>query len=84
MIKCESGVEEQSMLGEQVIAEVMSGGVWQRGYVYLGSQLLAIQNAGVYWVHQDHIAESQNLTAVGALIPGMRLSQRMSMMGRTI
>ncbi|MBD0372900.1 MAG: S8 family serine peptidase [Pyrinomonadaceae bacterium] len=58
-----------SLLGGQVIAEITGAGVWQRGYVYLGSQLLAIQYAGgVHWVHQDPIAKSQRITdSSGAL-----------------
>lgn len=51
-----------SVLGGQVVAEINSGGGWQRGYVYLGSQLLAIQYGGVYWVHQDPVAKSQRVT----------------------
>jgi len=33
-----------------------------RGYVYLGGQLLAIQQGGVKWVHQDPVVKSQRLT----------------------
>ncbi|MGH3939022.1 MAG: RHS repeat-associated core domain-containing protein [Pseudonocardiaceae bacterium] len=50
-----------SVLGNQVVAEV-GGGVWSRGYVYLGSQLLAIQQGGVRWVHQDPVTKGQRVT----------------------
>jgi RHS repeat-associated protein len=49
-------------LGGQVVAEVAANGDWARGYVYLGSQLLAVQHAGVYWVHQDPIVKSKRIT----------------------
>ncbi len=51
-----------SVLGGQVIAEMSSTGAWQRGYVYLGSELLAIQQSGVYWVHQDPLVKSKRIT----------------------
>jgi RHS repeat-associated protein len=51
-----------SVLGGQVVAELSSTGAWQRGYVYLGSQLLAIQQSGVYWVHQDPLVKSKRVT----------------------
>src|SRR5207237_309445 len=58
-----------SVLGGQVVCEIASAGWWSRGYVYLGSQLLAIQAGGVNWVHQDPVAKSQRLTdANGNLI----------------
>jgi RHS repeat-associated protein len=44
------------------VAEISSGGGWARGYVYLGSQLLAIQSGGVYWMHSDPIAKSEIVT----------------------
>jgi hypothetical protein len=50
------------VLGGQVvaqIAEINGNGTWQRGYVYLGGQL--VQNA-VYWVHQDPLAKSKRVT----------------------
>jgi RHS repeat-associated protein len=37
-------------------------GTWTRGYVYLGGQMLAIQSAGVSWVHQDPVTKSQRVT----------------------
>ena len=40
-----------SVLGSQVMAEVSGDDSWQRGYVYAGGQMLAIQSNGVKWVH---------------------------------
>jgi RHS repeat-associated protein len=57
-----------SVLGGQVVAEVTSGGGWQRGYVYLGSQLLALQAGGVEWAHQDPVTKSQRLTNVNGAV----------------
>jgi hypothetical protein len=54
-----------SVLGGQVIAEINSSGGWTRGYVYLGSQLLAVQsNDAVTWVHQDPVTKSQRATDI--------------------
>jgi hypothetical protein len=51
-----------SVLGAQVISELNSSGGLQRGYVYLGDQLLALQESNqVSWVHQDPITKSQRL-----------------------
>jgi RHS repeat-associated protein len=52
-----------TVLGGQVISELSSSGSLQRGYVYLGSQVLAIQQSNqVSWVHQDPITKSQRVT----------------------
>ena len=52
-----------SVLGGQVISELGSGGSLQRGYVYFGNQLLAIQQTNqVSWVHQDPVTKSQRIT----------------------
>lgn len=52
-----------SVLGGQVVAEVNGSGQMQRGYVYIGSQLLAVQQQNaVYWVHQDPIVKSKRIT----------------------
>jgi hypothetical protein len=48
-----------SVLGGQVICELIVSGSWARGYVYLGGQMVAIQSSGVNWVHQDPITKSQ-------------------------
>ena len=50
------------MLGGQVVAELSSGGSWLRGYVYLGGEVLAVQQSGVYWMHQDPVAKSKRVT----------------------
>lgn len=56
--KIENGVTtyylRSGVLGGQVVAEISSSGTLQRGYVYLGGQLLAVQQSNaVSWVHQD-------------------------------
>jgi RHS repeat-associated protein len=52
-----------SVLGGQIISELNSSGGLQRGYVYLGNELLAIQqNNQVSWVHQDPVTKSQRIT----------------------
>ncbi len=64
--KTENGVEtyylRSSVLGGQVVAEMNSVGVWMRGYVYLGGEMLAVQQGGVYWMHQDPVAKSKRVT----------------------
>jgi RHS repeat-associated protein len=52
-----------SVLGGQVAAEISNSGTLQRGYVYLGSQLLAVQQSNaVSWVHQDPFVKSKRVT----------------------
>jgi RHS repeat-associated protein len=51
-----------TVLGGQVVAEINGSGAWQRGYVYLGGQLLAVQQGGVYWIHHDPVAKSKRVT----------------------
>lgn len=65
--KTESGTTiyylRSTMLGGQVVAEITSSGTWDRGYVYLGNEMLAVQyGAAVYWVHQDPVAKSKRVT----------------------
>lgn len=64
--KSENGVItyylRSTVLGGQVVAEMASGGGWSRGYVYLGGELLAVQQGGVYWMHQDPVAKSKRIT----------------------
>jgi len=65
--KVESGTTtyylRSSVLGGQVISEIGSSGGLQRGYVYFGNQLLAIQQSNqVSWVHQDPVTKSQRMT----------------------
>jgi RHS repeat-associated protein len=35
---------------------------WWRGYVYQGSQLLAVHQDGVFWVHEDPVTKSKRVT----------------------
>ena len=52
-----------SVLGGQIVAEINGSGSWMRGFVYLGGQLLAVQqNNEVSWVHQDPVAKSKRVT----------------------
>lgn len=51
-----------TVLGGQVIAEISGSGVWQRGYVYQGGNLLAVQQGGVYWTHEDPVTKSKRVT----------------------
>ena len=50
------------MLGGQVIAEIDGNNVWQRGYVYAGSNLMAVQQGGVFWMHEDPVTKSKRTT----------------------
>jgi RHS repeat-associated protein len=64
-------------LGGQVVAEITwTGFIWQwnRGYVYLGSQLLAVQQAGVNWMHEDPVTKSKRVTnSSGAIVSTIEL-----------
>lgn len=52
-----------TVLGGQVVAEISSSGALQRGYVYLGGQLLAVQQSNaVSWIHQDPFVKSKRVT----------------------
>jgi RHS repeat-associated protein len=58
-----------SLLGGQVVAEINYQGGWQRGYVYAGQGLLAVQQGGVFFVHEDPVTKSKRVTDMaGALI----------------
>ena len=61
-----------SVLGGQIFAEIdYVNGSWQwtRGYVYQGSQLLAVQQSGaVYWMHEDPVTKSKRVTDVNGTI----------------
>jgi len=60
-----------SVLGGQVVAEIdYVGGSWQwwRGYVYAGSQLLAVQQGGVFFVHEDAVTKSKRVTDMSGAI----------------
>jgi len=50
------------VLGGQVIAELDATGNWARGYVYAGSSLMAVQQGGVFWVHEDPVTKSKRTT----------------------
>jgi len=63
-----------SVLGGQVVAEINGAGAWQRGYIYLGGELVAVQQGGVYWVHQDPLAKSKRVTdASGTVVSTVEL-----------
>jgi hypothetical protein len=66
-----------SVLGGQVVAEITWTGFswqWNRGYVYLGSQLLAVQQGGVNWMHEDPVTKSKRVTnSSGAIISTIEL-----------
>jgi RHS repeat-associated protein len=71
-------VLRSSVLGNQVAAELQfwnNSWNWGRGYVYLGGQLLALQqNSTVVWVHQDPVVKSQRLTDTnGTVTTGIEL-----------
>lgn len=53
-----------TVLGGQVAAEMDGSGNWTRGFVYQGNGLLAVQEGGVFWVHQDPITKSKRLTDI--------------------
>ena len=79
--KTENGVGtyflRSSVLGGQVVAELIwASGSWQwsRGYVYLGSKLLAVQQSGVNWVHEDPVTKSKRVTnSSGAVVSTIEL-----------
>jgi RHS repeat-associated protein len=65
-----------SVLGGQVVAEINgTNGVWLRGYVYLGGELLAVQqDLSVSWIHQDPVAKSKRVTnSAGAVVSTIEL-----------
>jgi RHS repeat-associated protein len=63
-----------SVLGGQVVAEINGAGGWQRGYVYLGGELVAVQQGGVYWVHQDPLVKSKRVSnASGTVVSALEL-----------
>jgi RHS repeat-associated protein len=64
-----------SVLGGQVVAEMDVNGNWMRGYVYLGGELLAVQQAvSVNWVHQDPFVKSKRVTnSAGAVVSVVEL-----------
>ena len=43
-------------------------------YVYLGSQTVAVQQGGVYWMHEDQVGKSKRVTDVnGNVVSGLEL-----------
>jgi RHS repeat-associated protein len=60
------------VLGGQIVAEIdnVNGGwQWQKGYVYAGSRLLAVQQgSAVYFVHEDPITKSKRVTDMGGVV----------------
>jgi RHS repeat-associated protein len=66
-----------SVLGGQVVAELNWFSVawgWNRGYVYAGSQLLAVQQGGVNWIHEDPVTKSKRVTnSSGAVVSTIEL-----------
>ena len=63
-----------SVLGGQVIAEIDGNAVWQRGYVYAGSSLMAVQQGGVFWMHEDPVTKSERTTdASGNVVSSVEL-----------
>lgn len=64
-----------SVLGGQIVAELNASGAFSRGFVYLGGQLLAVQQNGqVSWIHQDPVAKSKRVTdSAGTVISTVEL-----------
>jgi RHS repeat-associated protein len=57
-----------SVLGRQIVAEINGSGAWQRGFVYAGSSLLAVQQGGVFWMHEDPVTKSKRVTDVNGTV----------------
>ena len=64
-----------SLLGGQVALELDASGVFQRGYVYLGGEMLAVQQSNqVSWVHQDPLGKSKRVTnSAGTVVSTIEL-----------
>lgn len=63
-----------TVLGGQVVAELNAGGSWTRGFVYQGGGLVAVQQNGVYWMHEDPVGKSKRVTDVnGNVVSGIEL-----------
>jgi RHS repeat-associated protein len=52
------------MLGGAAVGEIDASGNWSRGYVYAGGDLLAVQQGGVYWSHEDDVTKSKRITDI--------------------
>jgi RHS repeat-associated protein len=57
-----------TVLGGAVICELGPTGGWSRGYVYGASELLAVQQGGVYWNHEDALTKSRRVTDINGNI----------------
>ena len=53
-----------SVLRGQVMAEIGGNAVWQRGYVYAGSSLMAVQQNSVFWTYEDPVTKSKRVCDV--------------------
>lgn len=80
MKKSDNGAQtyyvRSSVLGGQVVSEINWSVNRQsnRGYVYLGSQLLAVQQGGVYWMHEDPVTKTKRVTnSAGAIVSTIEL-----------
>ena len=76
--KTESGTTtwylRSTVLGGQIVAEINGSGGWTRGYVYAGSNLLAVQQGGVSWMHEDPVTKSKRVTNInGAVVSTIEL-----------
>src|SRR5260370_9850612 len=67
-----------SVLSGQVVAEIIWASVswqWNRGYVYQGSSVLAVQQSNaVYWMHEDPVTKSKRVTdSTGGIVSTIEL-----------
>jgi RHS repeat-associated protein len=64
-----------TVLGGQVVAELNGSGGWTRGYVYLGGQMVAVQQqSAVNWMHEDPVAKSKRVTdSAGTVVSAVEL-----------
>ena len=66
-----------SVFGGQVVAEIIWASVswqWSRGYVFGATGLLAVQQNGVYWMHEDPVTKSKRVTnSAGTVVSTIEL-----------
>jgi RHS repeat-associated protein len=63
-----------TVLGGQVVAELAPNGNWGRGYVYYNGELVAVQQGGVFWIHQDPLVKSKRITnSSGSVVSSIEL-----------
>jgi RHS repeat-associated protein len=60
-----------TVLGGAVVCEINENGGWSRGYVYAGNDLLAVQQGGVFWNHEDPITKSKRVTDINGNVVSM-------------